>query len=197
MEVVMTTLGFCLFDTAIGACAVVWGKHGLKGVQLPEADADRTRARVTRRFPDALEETPPAGVQEAIAGITALVDGEPRDLGSIPLDMDEVAAFPRGVYEVARGIPPGQTLTYGEIAKRLGDPGAARAVGEALGRNPFAIVVPCHRVLGAGGKLVGFSANGGVAAKLRLLQIEGAKIGDEGPGLFDALPMAVKPPPRR
>jgi methylated-DNA-[protein]-cysteine S-methyltransferase len=197
MEAAMTTLGFCLFDTAIGACAVVWGERGLKGVQLPEADADRTRARVTRRFPDAVEMAPPAEVQDAIAGITALVGGEPRDLGSIPLDMDEVAAFPRGVYDVARGIPPGQTLTYGEIATRLGDPLQARAVGEALGKNPFAIVVPCHRVLAAGGKLGGFSANGGVVTKLRLLEIEGARIGDEGPGLFDDLPMAVKAPRRR
>jgi methylated-DNA-[protein]-cysteine S-methyltransferase len=197
MEAVMTTLGYCLFDTAIGACAVVWGERGLKGAQLPEADADRTRARVTRRFPDAVEEAPPAEVQDAIAGITALVDGAPRDLGSIPLDMGEVAAFPRDVYEVARSIPPGQTLTYGEIATRLGDPLQARAVGEALGKNPFAIVVPCHRVLAAGGKLGGFSANGGVVTKLRLLEIEGARIGDAAPGLFDDLPLVVKAPRRR
>jgi methylated-DNA-[protein]-cysteine S-methyltransferase len=193
----MTTPSYCLFDTAIGACAVAWGERGLKGVQLPEADAAKTRTRMTRRFPDIVEAAPPAAVRDAIAAITALVGGEARDLGAIPLDMDDIAAFPRGVYEVARTIPPGQTLTYGEIARRLGDPLQARAVGEALGRNPFAIVVPCHRVLAAGGKLGGFSANGGVVTKLRLLEIEGARIGDDGPGLFDDLPMAVRAPQRR
>ncbi len=193
----MTAPGYCLFDTAIGACAVAWGERGLKGVQLPESDAAKTRARMTRRFPDIVEADPPGDVRDAIAAITALVGGETRDLGAIALDMDDVAHFPRGVYEIARTIPPGQTLTYGEIATRLGDPLQARAVGEALGRNPFAIVVPCHRVLAAGGKLGGFSANGGVVTKLRLLEIEGAKIGDDGPGLFDDLPMAVRAPRRR
>jgi methylated-DNA-[protein]-cysteine S-methyltransferase len=193
----MTTPGYCLFDTAIGACAVAWGERGLKGVQLPEADAAKTRARMTRRVPDIVEAAPPAAVRDAIAAIAALVGGEGRDLSAIPLDMDDIAAFPRGVYEVARTIRPGQTLTYGEIATRLGDPLQARAVGEALGRNPFAIVVPCHRVLAAGGRLGGFSANGGVVTKLRLLEIEGARIGDDGPGLFDDLPMAVRAPPRR
>jgi methylated-DNA-[protein]-cysteine S-methyltransferase len=193
----MTTRGFRLFDTAIGACAVAWGEHGLKGVQLPEADATTARARMARRFPDAVEAAPPAEVREAIAAITALVGGEARDLASIRLDMDAVAAFPRRVYAIARTIPQGQTLTYGEVATRLGDPNAARAVGEALGRNPFPIVVPCHRVLAAGGKLGGFSANGGVVTKLRLLEIEGARIGDGAPSLFDALPMAVRAPPRR
>ena len=189
----MTTLGFCLFDTAIGAVAIAWSERGLKGVQLPEADAARTRARMARRYPDAVEGEPPLEVRDAAAAITALVGGEARDLGSIPLDMEGVETFPHGVYEAARTIPPGQTLTYGEIAKRIGEPGAARAVGEALGRNPFAIVVPCHRVLAAGGKLGGFSANGGVVTKLRLLEIEGASLGEPTP-LFDDLPVAVKPP---
>ena len=193
----MTALNYCLFDTAIGACAIAWGERGLKGLQLPEADAARTRTRMARRYPDAVEAPPPDEVLEAIAAIAALTAGEPRDLTAIRLDMEGLGTLPRGVYEIARTIPPGQTLTYGEIAKRLGDPLHARAVGEALGRNPFAIVVPCHRVLAAGGKLGGFSANGGVVTKLRLLEIEGAQIGDQGPGLFDDLPMAVKAPRRR
>jgi methylated-DNA-[protein]-cysteine S-methyltransferase len=193
----MTTLAFSLFDTAIGACAVAWSERGIAGVQLPEADAAKTRARMRRRFPAAVEASPPPDVLDAIAAITALVAGEARDLSDIALDMDGVEAFPRGVYEVARAIPPGQTLTYGEIAARLNAPReAARAVGEALGKNPFAIVVPCHRVLGAGGKLGGFSANGGVVTKLRLLAIEGARIGEAATGLFDDLPMAVRPPRR-
>ena len=193
----MSALSYCLFDTAIGACAIAWGERGLKGLQLPEADAARTRTRMARRYPDAVEAPPPDEVLEAIAAIAALTAGEPRDLTAIRLDMEGLGTLPRGVYEIARTIPPGQTLTYGEIAKRVGDPLHARAVGEALGHNPFAIVVPCHRVLAAGGKLGGFSANGGVFTKLRLLEIEGAQIGEEGPGLFDDLPLAVKAPRRR
>jgi methylated-DNA-[protein]-cysteine S-methyltransferase len=192
----MTTLGFCLFDTAIGACAVAWSDRGLTGVQLPEGDPERARARMERRFPDAVEEAPPAEVREAIAAITTLVGGEARDLAAIRLDMEGLADFPCRAYAVARTIPPGQTLTYGEIATRLGDPNAARAVGEAMGRNPFPIVVPCHRVLAAGGRLGGFSANGGVVTKLRLLEIEGAQIGEPAT-LFDDLPMAVRAPQQR
>ena len=118
--------------------------------------------------------------------IVALLRGKPNapaDLSHIALDMEGVPPFHRRVYELARGIAPGTTLTYGEIATCLGDPGSARAVGQALGHNPFAPVVPCHRVLAAGGRSGGFSANGGVATKLRMLQIERASFG--GPGLFD------------
>jgi methylated-DNA-[protein]-cysteine S-methyltransferase len=111
---------------------------------------------------------------------------QPADLSNIQLDMEGVPPFHRRVYEVARAIAPGNTRTYGEIATRLGDPGAARAVGQALGHNPFAPVVPCHRVLAAGGRSGGFSANGGVATKLRMLQIERASF--NGPGLFDGQP---------
>jgi methylated-DNA-[protein]-cysteine S-methyltransferase len=116
---------------------------------------------------------PPLDVQRALDGIVALLLGEASDLSAVALDLDRVPPFHRRVYEVARTIPPGATLSYGEIALRLGAPGSARAVGQALGRNPFAIVVPCHRVLAAGGKVGGFSANGGIATKLRLLSIEG------------------------
>jgi methylated-DNA-[protein]-cysteine S-methyltransferase len=111
----------------------------------------------------------------------ALLRGEARDLSAIALDMDGLPSFQRRVYEAARAIPPGETLSYGEVAARLGAPGSARAVGQALGRNPFAIVVPCHRVLAAGGKAGGFSANGGVATKLRLLALEGARAGARSP----------------
>jgi methylated-DNA-[protein]-cysteine S-methyltransferase len=188
----MTGQGFCLFDTAVGACAVVWGARGIVAVQLPEADAARTRARIARRYPGAVEHEPPAAVAEAIHAMTALIAGERRDLSAIPVDLDAASDFQRAVYAVARAIPPGETMTYGEIASQVGDAAAARAVGEAMGRNPVPIIVPCHRVLGAGGKLTGFSANGGVATKLKLLEIEGAAIGDEAP-LFGDLPRAVKP----
>ena len=133
---------------------------------------------------------PPPEIQRAIDAIVALLAGERRDLSDVPLDFESLPAFHRRVYEVARAIPPGSTISYGEIAARLGEPGAAREVGEALGKNPFPIVVPCHRVLAADGKLGGFSARGGVATKLRLLEIEGA-LKPEAPMLFEDLPRAV------
>ena len=114
-------------------------------------------------------------MRRAIEDITALLSGDRRDLSGIALDLDGVAEFPRRVYALARTIPPGQTLTYGEIASKLGDPLRAREVGQALARNPFPIVVPCHRVLAANGKSGGFSAPGGVSTKLRMLEIEGAR----------------------
>ena len=180
----MTATGFALFATAIGGCAIAWSGCGVVALQLPEADDARTRARVLRRWPHAHEEPPPPTVQHAVDRIVALLSGEPTDLAAVVLDMERVPAFDRRVYEVARTIAPGETLTYGDIAFRLGDPGAAREVGRALGRNPFAVIVPCHRVVAAGGKTGGFSANGGVTTKLRLLEIERARLGRE-PTLFD------------
>lgn len=171
----MTAQGFTLFDTAIGRCGIAWGQRGIVSIQLPETRELATRARVLQRFPDAREETPPADVRCALDGIIALLRGEASDLSAVPIDMDRVPPFHRRVYEVARTIPPGATLSYGEIAARLGVPGLARAVGQALGRNPFAIIVPCHRVLAADGRIGGFSANGGIATKLQMLSIEGAQ----------------------
>jgi methylated-DNA-[protein]-cysteine S-methyltransferase len=182
----MEATGFSLFDTAIGACGIAWGEHGLVGVQLPEADEARTRARMLRRFPGVAEAAPPPDVRAAADRIAALLRGERDDLGDIALDMSGVPPFERRVYDCVRAIAPGATLTYGEVAARVGEPGAARAVGQALGRNPFAPIVPCHRVLAADGRSGGFSAQGGVATKLRMLQIEGARIGAE-PGLFDQI----------
>jgi len=184
----VTPIGFALFDTEVGRCGVVWSARGVAGVQLPEGSDEAMRARMLRRFPGAREATPPAEVQRAIDAMVALLRGESSEVESIPLDLEGIPPFERRVYEVARTIPAGTTLSYGEIAQRLGRPGAARDVGQALGRNPFPIVVPCHRVMAAGGKLGGFSARGGVATKRRLLSVERAK----GHG---ALPLfAVSPP---
>jgi methylated-DNA-[protein]-cysteine S-methyltransferase len=193
----MTDHGFTLFDTAIGRCGIAWNERGIVAAQLPEADEARTRARLLRRCPQAPEGAPPAFVQDAIDGIVALLGGAVADLSGIPLDLDGVPPFNRRVYAIARTIPPGRTLTYGEIAARLDAPDQARAVGQALGENPFPPVVPCHRVVAAGGKTGGFSANGGVDTKLRLLAIEGAQVGGSCP-LFDrpgaeVLPMQVRP----
>jgi methylated-DNA-[protein]-cysteine S-methyltransferase len=170
----MTAHGFTLFDTAIGRCGIAWSGPEVAGVHLPGRRELHTYARMRRRFPGAREAPPPPEVQRAVDGIVALLSGEPSDLSGIALDMHRVPLFDRLVYAVTRRIPPGETLSYGEVAARLGDRNLARDVGQALGRNPFAIIVPCHRVMAAGGKVGGFSANGGVATKLRLLAIEGA-----------------------
>jgi methylated-DNA-[protein]-cysteine S-methyltransferase len=195
----MTEQGFTLFDTDIGPCGIAWGERGVIAVQLPEASKARTRARLARRCPDAREAPPPPQVQAAIEDIVALLRGEACDLSGVALDMERVEEFDRRVYDIARGIPAGATLSYGEIATRLGGRELARDVGQALGRNPFPIVVPCHRVLAAGGKSGGFSANGGVTTKLRLLTIERART-SATPTLFDgdsAFGLAVKPRRRR
>ena len=172
----MTEHGFALFDTDIGRCGIAWGARGIIGVQLPEAGEARTRARLVRRHPHAREAPPPADVRRVIDSIVSLLGGQASDLSAAALDMDGLPEFDRRVYEVARGIAPGATLSYGEIAARLGERGLARDVGQALGRNPFPIIVPCHRVLAAGGKIGGFSAQGGVATKRRMLAIESAWI---------------------
>jgi methylated-DNA-[protein]-cysteine S-methyltransferase len=188
----MSAKGYTLFVTAIGVCGVAWSERGVAGVMLPQAGEGQTRARLRRLFPGAEETAPPPDVQAAIEGMAALLAGEASDLAAVVLDLEGLLAFDVGVYRVARTTRPGETLTYGEIATRLGDPQAAREVGRALGANPFPIIVPCHRVLGAGGKVGGFSAHGGVATKARLLSIEGARTG-AAPLLFDELPISVRP----
>jgi methylated-DNA-[protein]-cysteine S-methyltransferase len=192
---VMTELGFALFDTPIDCCGIVWNGRGIAGVQLPETDRRAVRNRILRRFPGACEAVPPADVQRVVDDIAALLNGEPRDLDYAKIDTAALPDFHRRVYDVARTIPAGATLSYGEIAERLGDRLLAREVGEALGQNPFPIIVPCHRVLAVGGKMGGFSARGGVRTKLRLLSIEGAEPG--GPTLFGVLPLSLRPQRRR
>ena len=180
----MTAHLFTMFDTAIGACGIVWGAHGIVGVQLPMTNAEKTRLRLQQRYGDLIESPPPADVRHAIDGMIELLDGKPNDLADIALDLSEVPEFHRQVYAIARTIAPGKTLSYGDIAKRLGGVELSRDVGQALGRNPCPIVVPCHRVLAAGNKPGGFSANGGVVTKLKMLEIEGALV-NHTPSLFD------------
>lgn len=189
---IMPEQNYALFETAIGCCGVVWNARGLIGVQLPERDEAATRKRMRKRYPQAQEATPTPAVQDAIDGIVALLRGEPRDLTGVVIDNDGTPEFNAMVYAITRKIPPGKTMTYGEIAERLGDKLLAREVGTALGQNPCPIVMPCHRVLAAGGKSGGFSASGGVVTKLRLLSIENAQPG--GPTLFEHLPLVA---PRR
>ncbi|HEY0166314.1 MAG TPA: methylated-DNA--[protein]-cysteine S-methyltransferase [Jatrophihabitans sp.] len=179
----MTAAGYALFDTAIGWCALGWAEAGITQVSLPEASPAATRRRIADRLPGAVEQQPPASTREVIQRITALFDGSGDDLADVELDLSGVGGFHRSVYEVTRAILPGTTLSYGAIAAELRLPGAARAVGRALGHNPCPIIVPCHRVLAADGSMHGFSANGGVATKRRMLQLEGALPADE-PTLF-------------
>jgi len=186
MERPMTTndLKFAMFESAIGACGIVWHARGIVAVQLPMSGEAKTRTRIHQRYGEIPEATPPAAVRAAIDGMIELLQGKPNDLADVVLDLAGVPEFHRGVYEIARTIPPGKTMTYGDIAKRLGGVELSRDVGQALGRNPCPIVVPCHRVLAAGGKPGGFSANGGVTTKLKMLAIEGAIV-NHTPSLFD------------
>ena len=175
---------FAIFDSAIGRCGIVWGERGINAVQLPMGSEDKTRGRIRQRYGDLVESAPPLDVQRAIDGMVELLAGKPNDLRDVELDLEGVPEFNRGVYDIARSIPPGKTMTYGDIAKKLGGVELSRDVGQALGRNPCPIVVPCHRVLAAGGKPGGFSANGGVTTKLKMLAIEGAAV-NHTPSLFD------------
>jgi methylated-DNA-[protein]-cysteine S-methyltransferase len=171
---------FALFETAVGTCGIAWAERGVVGTQLPEHSTDATRSRLQERFPSATESAPTPEISAAIERIVLLMTGQRVDLNTVALDMEAIPEFERDVYGAAREIPAGATRTYGEIAKRIGRPTQAREVGVALARNPFAIIVPCHRVVAANGKTGGFSAGDGVKTKLKLLAIEG----DFGP-LFE------------
>jgi methylated-DNA-[protein]-cysteine S-methyltransferase len=176
---------FTLFDTRIGLCGIAWLEAGIFCTQLPEGDAARSRARFLQRVPGAHEAAPPPEVQVVIARIVALLEGaRGDDLADVALDMARLPEFNRAVYAIARRIPPGETITYGDIARQLGGVQLSRDVGQAMGKNPFPIIVPCHRVLAAGAKPGGFSARGGTATKLKMLAIEGAYV-NHTPSLFD------------
>ena len=189
----MTATGFATFDTAIGRCALVWRGAFVVGVALPEGDEPALRAHLASRFPLAREAVPGGAIADAIGAVAALLSGAQVDLAPVEVDLAELAVFERHVLAATRAIPRGEVRTYGEIARAIGSPGAARAVGRTLGRNPIPIIIPCHRVLAAGGRSGGFSAPGGTSTKFRLLAIEGARRKGD-PGLFDHLPLATRPP---
>jgi methylated-DNA-[protein]-cysteine S-methyltransferase len=182
------TPNYTLFDTRIGLCGIAWHDAGIFCTQLPEGEEANSRARFLKRVPGAREAVPPSNVQAVISRIVALLDGgKGDDLTDVALDMDRLPEFNRAVYAIARKIPPGATITYGDIAKQLGGVQLSRDVGQAMGKNPFPIIVPCHRVLAAGAKPGGFSARGGTATKLKILAIEGAYV-NHTPSLFDVAP---------
>ena len=172
-------ISYALFPTAIGTCGLLWADSGILGLQLPEATDALTVRRLVGDH-EATEAEPPAHIAAVISSVQQLTEGGNIDLTQVPLDMSTVGSYNRRLYEAIRAIPPGQTRTYGEIAADLGEPGAARAVGRAMGQNPWPIIVPCHRVVAANGKTGGFSAYGGVSTKLRLLAIERATAARDG-----------------
>lgn len=168
---------FAVAPTASGAIGIAWSERGIVETWLHAGTVERARAQIRRAFPEAVDAPPSTNVAAALRDIADLLSGQRRDLRSAALDMASIPEFDRRVYEVARTIPPGSTMTYGEIATALDEePMRARDVGVALARNPFAPIVPCHRVVAAGGKLGGYSAPGGAATKRRLLEIEGTAI---------------------
>jgi methylated-DNA-[protein]-cysteine S-methyltransferase len=183
---------FFLFETPLGRCALVWRGETIIGASLPEHDDDAMRRSLARRFPDTVEAEPPVLVRDVADRIARHFAGERQDFADVPFAL-AASAFETAVYAAALDIPCGETRTYGELARAVGQPQAAQAVGIALGRNPVPILVPCHRIVAGGGRSGGFSAPGGVATKFRILEIEGARLPGEAAGLFEALPLAVKP----
>ncbi len=177
----MTNYSYALFDTALGRCGLAWSDAGIVSVSFPEETDDATIARLRRRARDAKPGEPTPEVQKIIDDIIALFVGEARDLTYAPLDRTNIPAFDQTVIDLSLQIAPGETKTYGDLATALGDVALSRRVGQALGRNPFPIIVPCHRIVGANGLMTGFSAPGGTNTKHRLLKIEGAL----APDLFD------------
>ncbi len=189
---VMAGRGYTIFDTMIGRCGIAWGDSGVIGVQLPEAREIETRRRLFRLYPEARELRPPLNVELAIEGIVALLRGKAADLSEVTLDMTGIPAFNARVYEYTRTIPRSETRSYGEVASSLRATGAVHSVTQAISRNPFMIVVPCHRVLEAGGYADKISPHGGTISKRRLLSIEGANM-TFSKTLFDVL-LPVAPP---
>jgi methylated-DNA-[protein]-cysteine S-methyltransferase len=171
---------YCLFDTAIGACGVAWRERGLTRLQLPESDRSATERRLCANVARVSQSTP-AEIDQLIAMIQDYMTGRSVDFTAVAIDLTDVEPFRRKVCEMARAIPWGQTVSYGELARQTGSPGAARAVGHALSRNPVPIIVPCHRILAKGRRIGGFSAPGGTFTKKRLLALEGVQLEADAP----------------
>ncbi|MEM9355006.1 MAG: methylated-DNA--[protein]-cysteine S-methyltransferase [Pseudomonadota bacterium] len=175
-----------LFETAFGTCAIAWNEAGLTRVQLPERTRTGTEARIRRACAEPSGMSLPAFATDAVSALQMHLAGTAVMLDMLRLDESLVSTFNASIYRALRAVPRGTTVTYGELAKRVGQPGAARAVGVAMGRNPWPVIVPCHRVLARGGKMGGFSAPGGTVTKERLLALEGVVAGDPLlPGLLD------------
>ena len=175
------TSEFCLFDTAIGKCGIGWRQRDkscdVTQFQLPEDTPEETAARIAREAGAVWPSIPPPSVAATIKKVQKHLAGDTQRFNGISLDLNGTGEFAQAVYAAAQEIPSGQTRTYGELARAVGQPGAAQAVGQALGSNPIPLIVPCHRILAAGGKPGGFSAHGGRSTKATLLAIEGVTFG--------------------
>lgn len=166
-----------VFETAAGFCGISWNESGVTRFQLPTKAAESTERLLLRRIPTASPATPPAEVMDTIAAVKRYFDGEAVDFSGVRLDLGEQDDFFRRIYDAARRVEWGHTTTYGTLARQLGaGPEAARDVGQAMAKNPVALIIPCHRVLAAGGKIGGFSAPGGSDSKRRMLELEGVEV---------------------
>jgi methylated-DNA-[protein]-cysteine S-methyltransferase len=183
---------YAIFDTAGGFCGIAWSEAGVSRFQLPTDTADATERLLLRKLSDARAQTPPAAIAETIERVKRYFTGESVDFSGVCLDLTGQSAHARDIYAALREVGWGRTTTYGELARAVGAEGweAARAVGQAMGKNPVALIIPCHRCLAAGGKLGGFSAPGGEFSKLKMLELEGVRPGaakppaPEQPSLF-------------
>jgi len=172
-----TTHQYLIFETASGFCGIAWNNVGITRFGLPARNAEAAERSLLRWVPGAEPGTPAADVAEAVAAAKRYFEGEKTDFSSFTLDLDDQDAFFQRIYAAARQVGWGQTTTYGTLAKQLGvGPEAARDVGQAMASNPVPLIIPCHRVLAAGGKLGGFSAPGGSSAKARMLALEGVQV---------------------
>jgi methylated-DNA-[protein]-cysteine S-methyltransferase len=166
-----------IFESARGFCAVAWNIAGITCLRLPAKSDQAAERGLRRRKLDAEPGTPPPAVADAIAAVQRYFEGEATDFSGVELDLGEQEDFLQQVYAAARRVGWGQTTTYGALAKELGaGPEAARDVGQAMARNPVPLIIPCHRVLATGGRIGGFSAPGGAATKLRMLELEGVEL---------------------
>lgn len=167
--------GSAFLDTALGVLRLSWSEAGLTRLMLPGGLLQTAHSAIRRDVSnDREQETMPGFVSEARAALEAYAMGARVDFSGIPVDLTGADAFQTAIYEAARRLGYGKTMTYGELAEAAGHPGSARPTGAALGRNPVAIIIPCHRITAADGKLGGFSAPGGASTKQRLLSLERA-----------------------
>jgi O-6-methylguanine DNA methyltransferase len=176
-------LAYCLFDTPLGVCGIAWKDSARTGsqpevifLQLPEATEELTEERIAGMADGNRVSPPPSYIAEIVEKIRRHLSGVAQDFSAISIGCDGLGSFSQQVYQICRNIPTGSTMSYGELAAAINRPGAARAVGQALGRNPVPLLIPCHRVLTSEGKAGGFSAYGGVKTKARILALEGVII---------------------
>jgi len=168
---------YLIFETASGFCGIAWNNVGITRFQLPTRSAAAAERILLRRVPGAEPGVPISEVAEAVAAVKRYFEGEETDFSGFKLDLGVQDPFFKRIYAAARRVGWGQTTTYGTLANELGaGPEAARDVGQAMAKNPVALIIPCHRVLAAGGKIGGFSAPGGSAAKIRMLELEGVHV---------------------